>query len=101
MGSILIVIHYLCDCSLHVYISKYILRFFYEQVLHLSSALLRTDTENKSIYFRSAAKEFHPDNELYTRKCSFPISIFKASVDITVVNNETNIRQREASVLQR
>ena len=101
MGSILIVIHYLCDCSLHVYISKYILRFFYEQVLHLSSALLRTDTENKSIYFRSAAKEFHTDKELFTRKCSFPISIFKASVDITVVNNETNIRQREASVLQR
>lgn len=101
MGSILIVIHYLCDYALHVYISKYILRFFCEQVLHLSSSLPSTDTENKSIYFRSAAKEFHTDKELFTRKCSFLISIFKASVDIRVVNNETNIRQREASVLQR
>lgn len=49
--------------------------------------------KSKSIYFRSGPKEFHTDKELFTRKCSFLISIFKASVDIRVVNNETSIRQ--------
>lgn len=52
-------------------------------------------------YCRSPAKLPCVDKELFTRECSTLVSIFKATVYVRVMNNETGISHRQALVWQR